>query len=128
MSFSGWVSGRALIALGKETKSVNLLDEVAHASPAPEAEADYQHPYHYKCVHCIHGCPAREEARWFLCRILHTQNHTTKRFGKIKRSVIQRYEGQHLVKAGTRQVNFVGPGPTRRAGLAQVGRTRTVMG
>ena len=40
--------GTALIALGKEAKSINLFDEVGHASPPTKAKADYQDPYHYE--------------------------------------------------------------------------------
>lgn len=69
---SSWGSDRALIALGKESKSVNLPDEIGHASPSSKSKANYQHPYHYKCVYHIHGCPAREEKWKLLSRILHT--------------------------------------------------------
>lgn len=73
MIFCSWDSRWALIALGEEPESVDLVDEIVHASPPSKAKADYQHPNHYKCVHYKHESPVGEEERKLLSRILHSQ-------------------------------------------------------
>jgi hypothetical protein len=60
----------ALIALGEEAKRVDLLDEVCHAGPAAEPEANHQHPRHHERVHKEHPRPARQEGRRLLRRVL----------------------------------------------------------
>lgn len=66
----GWW-GLALVALGKEPKSIDLFDEVVHASPPSKAEANYEDPDDYKCIYHIHSWPAWEEEWGLLCCILH---------------------------------------------------------
>lgn len=65
-----WTLGWTLVALSKKPKSVNLLDEVDHASPPSKSKPNDQNPDHYKTIHHIHGCPAREEYWKFFCSIL----------------------------------------------------------
>ena len=63
---------RALVALGEEPERVDLLDEVGHAGPAAEAEADHQHPRHHERVQHEHPRPARQKRRRLLrCILLH---------------------------------------------------------
>ena len=70
----GWERmGLALVALGKEPKCVDLLDEVGHASPPTEPKSDHQNPHHYKCIHHIHSSPAWHK-RWQLLRSILTNN------------------------------------------------------
>ena len=65
-----WRGRLALIALGEESKCVNLMDEVGHASPTPEPKPNHQHPHHHEGVDHIHGRPVSEEERRLLCSIL----------------------------------------------------------
>lgn len=57
----------ALVALGEEPKGVDLPDEVGHAGPSAESEADDEHPSHHQGVHHVHSRPARQE-EWGLLR------------------------------------------------------------
>jgi hypothetical protein len=84
--------GWALIALGKEAESVNLLDEVVNARPPSKSKADHQHRYHYKCVHYAHDHPSGKEEWRFLRRILDTHTVNTPQCQRLgKQSVQQRF-------------------------------------
>lgn len=72
--YSGVFGGWALIAFGEETKGVDLPNEIGHARPPSEPEADHQHPQHHKHIHNIHPRPARQEEGRLLRCILHTPN------------------------------------------------------
>jgi len=43
-----------LVALGKESKCVNLFDEVCHASPPSKSKSHHKNPHHHKCIDHIH--------------------------------------------------------------------------
>jgi hypothetical protein len=100
--------GWALIALGKEAESVNLLDEVVHARPPSKSEPDHQHPYHYKCVHYIHDRPAGKEEWRLLRRILHTHTVNTPQCQRPgKQSVQQRYRHNLISTLQLLSVRFI---------------------
>ncbi|RWW03701.1 hypothetical protein GW17_00033112 [Ensete ventricosum] len=65
----------ALVALGEEPEGVDLPDEVGHAGPSAEPEADDEHPPHHEGVHHVHPRPARQEE------------------GRLLRSILQDLEG-----------------------------------
>lgn len=73
---------RALVALGEEAEGVDLADEVGHACPAAEAEADHQHPRHHERVDHVRARPTPHQPRRRLHRVL--QRATT---GQIKTSL-----------------------------------------
>lgn len=54
---------RALVALGEEPERVDLADEVGHAGPAAEPEADHQHPRHHERVDDERARPSPHEPR-----------------------------------------------------------------
>ena len=62
---------RALVALGEEAEGVDLADEVGHACPAAEAEADHQHPRHHERVDHVRARPTPHQPRRRLHRVLH---------------------------------------------------------
>jgi hypothetical protein len=62
---------RALVALGKESKCVNLLHEVGYAGPAAEPEADHQHPRHHEGVDHVGSSPPSGELGRPFHRVLH---------------------------------------------------------
>jgi hypothetical protein len=62
---------RALVALGEEAEGVDLADEVCHARPAAEAEADHQHPRHHERVDHVRARPTPQQPRRRLHRVLH---------------------------------------------------------
>lgn len=62
---------RALVALGEEAEGVDLVDEVGHAGPAAEAEADHQHPRHHERVDHVRARPPPHQPRRRLHRVLH---------------------------------------------------------
>jgi len=65
-----WGWGLALVTLGKEPKSVNLLDEVGHAGPSSKPKPNHQNPHHNECIEHIHCSPAWHEDRRLLSSIL----------------------------------------------------------
>ncbi|RWW62398.1 hypothetical protein BHE74_00030472 [Ensete ventricosum] len=71
----GRMGAAALVALGEEPEGVDLPDEVGHAGPSAEPEADDEHPPHHEGVHHVHPRPARQEE------------------GRLLRSILQDLEG-----------------------------------
>jgi len=69
-----WRWRLALVALGKEPKIVNLLDEVGHAGPSSKPKPNHQNPHHNKCIEHIHCSPAWHKERRLLCSILQNKN------------------------------------------------------
>lgn len=67
-----WWWWGALVALGEEAKSVDLVDEVGHASPTPEPESHHQHPTHHKCVDRVRANPPPDKPRRWLHCVLHS--------------------------------------------------------
>ncbi|BAS83226.1 Os03g0244650, partial [Oryza sativa Japonica Group] len=64
---------RALVALGEEPERVDLADEVGHAGPAAEPEADHQHPRHHERVDDERARPSPHEPRRRLHGVLHVR-------------------------------------------------------
>lgn len=60
----------ALVALGKEAKSVNLPYKIGHTGPSSKPKSNHKNPYHNEGIKNIHCCPTRHEERRFLCCIL----------------------------------------------------------
>lgn len=48
----------ALIALGEQSKCVNLADEIGHASPATEPKSDHKNPHNHKAIDCVMSHPS----------------------------------------------------------------------
>lgn len=69
----GWLCLRALVALGEEPEGVDLVDEVGHAGPPADPEADHEHPPHHEGVHRVHRRPAWQEQGRLLGGILQPQ-------------------------------------------------------
>jgi len=70
---------RALVALGEEAEGVDLADEVGHACPAAEAEADHQHPRHHERVDHVRARPTPHQPRRRLHRVLHRTTTTVQK-------------------------------------------------
>lgn len=54
---------RTLVAFGKWSECVNLLDEVCHTGPPSKSKAHHKNPNHHKCINHIHDRPVRDEER-----------------------------------------------------------------
>jgi hypothetical protein len=83
---------RALVALGKEPKRVDLLHEVGYAGPAAEPEADDQHPRHHEGVDHVGSSPPSGELgrpfhralHQFMSNICHFSEKINSIYGVIK--------------------------------------------
>lgn len=61
---------RTLVALGEQAEGVDLVHEVGHARPPPEAEPHQQHPHHHEGVDGVGACPPAHELGRRLHRVL----------------------------------------------------------
>lgn len=75
----------ALVAFGKEAKSVNLPDEIGHTSPSSEPKSNHKYPYHNEGIYDIHCSPAWHEEGRLLCSIL-KNTHQFKQTNQLKTS------------------------------------------
>ena len=54
----GWEGfGWTLVALGKYSERVDLMNKVGDARPPSETESHHQSPYNHEDVHEVHGDP-----------------------------------------------------------------------
>lgn len=65
-----WLVRRALVAFGKETKSVDLANKVDHTCPSSEPKSNNEYPNHHKYVYAVSPQPSSHHSRRPLHRIL----------------------------------------------------------
>lgn len=67
----------ALVTLGEEPKSVNLVYKIDHTGPPTKPKTNHKHPNHHKDVDCIGTSPSSQVLWWLLHCVLHPQNTPT---------------------------------------------------
>lgn len=67
-----WLACRrfTLVTFCKQSKCINLFDEIAHTGPSTKPKPNNQNPAHNKNVNNIHDSPAWHEGWWLFCCIL----------------------------------------------------------